>query len=586
MLRATGSILLLLVFAVSVAAQAQQPAPKEKSDAPGSGTINGRVVNESGQPLSNAQVSVRTVGPSGVATAPFATNTDRDGTFQVFGLDQAAYYVSAWAPSYVPQPREPASTTVPTYRPGDSVTLTLVKGGAVTGTVLNAANEPIVGIAVRVQRIRDHNGRKLPRGDVRERTTDDRGIYRVYGLMTGTYVVSAGGPTEFSNSTINAFETDVATYAPSSTRENAGEVSVRTGEEVSGIDIRYRAEPGRTVSGEVKIPDANFGFNVVLVAAGDTGAQWSANSYQSPGSSSFLFNGIGDGDYDVYALMYSQAGERGVSEQQRISVRGTDVGGIVLIPKPFGSVAGRLVLEETTVAECTDKARPLFNETMISAWHNDSAAAKRIPPPVWAMGVPQAPNAEGNFSLNGLAAGEYFFAARSQAKYWYLRSVLLTPAAGAAAPATKSASKPIDATRVWTVLKPGEKLSGLTMTLAHGAAMLRGKLAEGEQAPERMVVYLVPAERERAEEVLRFFATQMSPDAKFAFNNLPPGRYWILAQVASEGEGQSLGRIRFPHETALRARLRREAEATKNEIELKPCQNVSDFQLSLKAPVQ
>jgi len=579
MLRASGSLLLLLVFALSVAAQAQQPVAKEKPDAPG--TISGRVVNESGQPLSNAMVYVRKAGASGVGGPPFMAGTDREGAFQVMGLDSAAYFVSASAPAYTALPRESTSTSVPTYRPGDTVTLTLTKGGAVTGTVLNTAGEPVVGIAVRVQMIRDHNGRALPRGAVRERMTDDRGIYRVYGLMTGTYVVSAGGPTESSFSLINAFEYDVPTYSPSSTRDGAGEVSVRAGEEVSGIDIRYRAEPGRTVSGQVKGPNPNLAFSVTLVAAGDSGAQWNANSYQGPGSSGFVFNGMGDGDYDVYAQFYSQSGERGISEQQRISVRGADVSGIVLTTRPFGSIAGRLVVEENTLAECKDKERPLFDQTMISAWHNENAAAKRTPQAVWSMGTPAAPDAEGKFLLKNVAAGEYFFAARTQAKFWYLRSVsLISPATASA----KTPAKPIDATRVWTTVKPGEALAGVTLTFAHGAASLRGKLGDGEQAPPRTVVYLVPAERERAEEVLHFFGSPMSPEAKFAFNNVPPGRYWLVAQPLAENEGPSPSRHRFPHETAFRARLRREAEATKNEIELKPCQNVADFQISLKAP--
>jgi hypothetical protein len=35
--------------------------------------------------------------------------------------------------------------------------------------------------------------------------------------------------------------------------------------------------------------------------------------------------------------------------------------------------------------------------------------------------------------------------------------------------------------------------------------------------------------------------------------------------------------MRAPDETETRARLRRDAEAAKVEIELKPCQNVTDF---------
>ena len=580
MLRALGSILVSVVFALSALAQEQPPGAKEKSDAPGMGTITGRVVNESGQPVPNAVVYVQVPRPG--VSSPFITGTDREGAFRVNNLEQAAYYVSAIAPAFIALPHDISKGPVPTYRPGDSVTLTLMKGGAVTGSVLNAAGEPVVGIAVRVQMIRDRNGRSLPRGLHNERVTDDRGIYRIYGLMTGTYVVSAGGPTENSHALINAFEYDVATYAPSSTRETAAEITVRTGEEVSGIDIRYRAEPGRTVSGEVKLATPNTAFTVTLTAVGEGAAQWQTNSYQNANSSGFEFNGIGDGDYDVYAQHYSET-ERGISESKRISVRGADVVGIVLTTRPFASIAGRLVVENTTLAECTDKSPPVFNETMVSAWHNENAAAKRTPQAVWSMGTPATPNAEGNFLLKNLAAGEYFFAARTQAKFWYLRSVSFTPPATAGA---KTPSKPVDATRVWTVVKPGDTLSGVTMTFAHGATSLRGTLAAGEQAPPRTFVYLVPAERERAEEVLRFFATQMSPEAKFAFNNVPPGRYWIFAQAPAEGDGPSPTRHRFPHETAFRARLRRDAELLKNEIELKPCQNVPDFQLTLKPPAQ
>ena len=584
MLRTFRSILLLLVFAPSLVAQTQQlpAAEKEKSDAPGTGTISGRVVNESGQPLQNAMVYVRVAGSVGY---PNAASTDREGAFQVSGLDKAAYNVSAHAPAYIAIPHDARTGPAPTYRPGDSVTLTLIKGGAVTGTVMNAAGEPVVGIAVRVQMIRDMNDRVLPRGAIRERTTDDRGIYRIFGLMTGTYVVLAGGPTESSHAFINAFETDVPTYAPSSTRDTAAEIRVRAGEEVSGIDIRYRGEPGRAVSGDVKGADPNSGFSVTLTAAGDASVQWHTNTYQSPGTSGFVFNGVADGDYDVYAQYYSQTEERGVTEQKRISVKGADVTGIVLTARPFGSVAGRLVLEETTVAECTDKERPLFNETLVSAWHNENAAAKRTPSAVWSMGAPVTPNAEGNFVLKNLAAGEYFFAARTQTKHWYLRSVTLTPPAAAGA---KAASKPVDATRVWTNVRPGEKVSAVTMILAHGAALLRGRLelGDGERMPPRVVVYLVPAERERAEEVLRFFTAQVTEDGSFFFNNLAPGRYWAFAQTSGERDGPSLAQIRFPHETALRAQLRRDAEALKNEIELKPCQTVADFKLLLKPSAQ
>ena len=97
MLRKLGSI--VLVLATGVMAQGQQPAAKEKSNAPSAGTISGRVVNESGQPLPDAMVYVRTAGQN---VSHHMAGTDREGAFQVNGLDQAAYTVSAMSPAYIP----------------------------------------------------------------------------------------------------------------------------------------------------------------------------------------------------------------------------------------------------------------------------------------------------------------------------------------------------------------------------------------------------------------------------------------------------------------------------------------------------
>lgn len=579
MSKAIQLIVLVLVAPLYITAQvAQQPRAKpETADTGDTGAITGRVVDERGQPIPNAMVSVRAFGS--VVEGQSAT-TDREGAFQVTGLARASYMVTAAVPAYTVPPRDPSITPAPTYRVGDSVTITLIKGGVVTGTVTKSNDEPVIGVNVRVQLIRDMTGRRLPNGMNVERTTDDRGVYRVYGLPTGTYVVMAGGPGSYSAFGLNPFDRDVPTYAPASTRDTAEDISVRAGEETTGIDIRYRGEPGRIISGEVNTGESNTGFNVTLTAAGDGVAPWATSAYQDHGSRGFTFSGLADGDYYLVAMSYSQT-DRGLSTPKRIKVRGADITGIELVPRPFSSVTGRVVFEESKAPECTDKGRPLFNETVVSAWHNDNQAAKEMPPFVWSMGVPVTPDAEGNFTLKNLAPGEYYFITRFTAKYWFLQSIAFTPPTTAGA---KAASKPLDATRVWTMIKAADRVSGLTMTLAQGAASLRGQLVlgEGAQAPERLFVFLVPVERERADDLLRFYAAPVAADGKITLNNLAPGRYWILTQMANDDTVTPLTRLRMPNETETRARLRREAEAAKTEIEFKPCQNVVDFQLPLK----
>ena len=113
----TGMMLLLLCIAVHAQVPASAPKSSEKPTTT-TGSITGRVVNESGQPLAGTSVFVRTVTSGFTARA---TTTDADGNFRVNGLERGLYIVSAQAPAYT-FPFDP--TTPPTYyRIGDSVRL-------------------------------------------------------------------------------------------------------------------------------------------------------------------------------------------------------------------------------------------------------------------------------------------------------------------------------------------------------------------------------------------------------------------------------------------------------------------------------
>ena len=202
---------------------------------------------------------------------------------------------------------------------------------------------------------------------------------------------------------------------------------------------------------------------------------------------------------------------------------------------------------------------------------------------LWSLGTPTIPDKQGDFTLRNLAPGQYRFNTRFFAKYWYLQSISL-PSSIATGVRTTPANRPTDAARNWTTVKSGERVSGLTITLAEGAASVQGqiKTAEGQKLPARLFVYLVPAEREKAEDVLRFFASLVSADGSFALNNLPPGRYWAIARPAGENVQSKL---RLPDQAEARAKLRQEAEAAKTEIELKPCQNVTNYSLPLTGSI-
>ena len=580
-IRLIGIVVPLLLTSLSAQGQNHQgSAVDEAAAVSATGAIRGRVINENGQALPDAAVSIRAYGSSGPGQMII---TNREGTFEANGLDRLVYQISASAPAYTTQPRDPDSTEATSYRVGDSVTLVLLKGGVITGSVTASGSEPVVGVRLRAQMIRDGNGLPPRYGSiVRDQVTDDRGIYRIYGLPTGTYLVMAGGG---FFGVVNAYDTDAPTYAPSSTRDTAAEINVRTGEESAGVDIRYRGDPGYMVSGVASGPQhpEPSGFSLMLSSTLEAGSQLNISSFQPPGSRGFVFPGIADGDYDITAQSFFSGGERALSEPVRIKVRGADVTGIEVITKPLGAVSGRVVLESSKAAECKGKRRPLLTETLISAWHNEKTRAKDLPLFVWSLGGPATPDKEGNVTLRNLAAGQYHFIPRFAAKYWYLDSISLQSSVAAGTKATP-ATREVDAARNWTTVKPGERLSGLVIKLAEGAASLQGKISlrEGETSPARLYVYLLPAEREKVDDVLRHYAAPVLSDGKILLNNLAPGRYLVLAQPATDIASSPLTKLRLPDETETRAKLRQAAEASTTEIEFKPCQNVTDYQLPLK----
>jgi hypothetical protein len=96
-----------------------------------------------------------------------------------------------------------------------------------------------------------------------------------------------------------------------------------------------------------------------------------------------------------------------------------------------------------------------------------------------------------------------------------------------------------------------------------------------------LAVYLLPAERDKFADVLRYFVTPVEPSGAFALNNLAPGRYQVAVQTLDANTG-TLFKLRLPEATEARAKLRRVAETQKTELELKPCQNLTDQQVTFK----
>ena len=578
----TSSTLVILITTCAFAQTTQTTDPENTK----TGVITGRVVNESGEPLQDALVTVRTFAS---ITPPQNVFTDRDGRFRATGLSSAVYLASASLVAYTAAPRDRDSTQATSYRVGDDINIVLIKGGVISGTVTTPTGSPVVGVMVRVQMIRDGNGQPSRYGvSTRNRGTDDRGKYRIYGLPTGTYLVFAGGS---SNPGDGPYDNDAPTYSPSSVRNTASEISVRAGEETGDVDIRYRGESGRVVSGNVigPVTPEPYGSTIMMTSTLDGGSQLNESVYILPGVRGFSISGVADGEYYLTAQSFLPGGLH-ISDPKRITVRGTDVTNLELTTKPLGSISGRVVLEESKAEGCKGKKKAVVTETLISAWHNEKESTKDSPQFIWAIGGPVYPTDQGDVTLQNLVAGQYQIIARQFAKYWYLRSITLPASPGAATKPNQSSRTPSapnasrDLVLNWTTVRSGERLTGLVVTVTEGAASVRGEVTTPEESsiPERMYVYLLPAERESSQDLMRYFASPIATDKTVAFNNVPPGRYLVVVQPALDNVRPTLTKLRLPDEGETRLRLRRDAEGAKFELELKPCQNLVDYQIAFR----
>lgn len=391
--------------------------------------------------------------------------------------------------------------------------------------------------------------------------TDDRGVYRVFGIPAGSYVVLADG-INFGWSWMNAdYEENIPTYYPSSTRDTALEVTINHGDELSGIDIRYRSELGRRVSG--KLTGAiesrnNLSVSVRYPASGNAVA--TTYVYDHKQGVAFELRGVPNGEYDLIAESKLGLDAGAAAAPRRVIVAGVDVMGVELKLMPLATLNGRVVLEELKASErpptCEIKRNAIIEETVVTARFDEE---RRVQPQT------TVPSAQGEFKLNNLDPGRYRLNFDLPSEDWYIRAMTL--------PADATTKKPMDAARSGITLRSGETGKPVTVMLSKGAAGLIGTVSTSQ--PTR--VFLVPVEKEFADDVLRYAEAISERDGAFVFKHLAPGKYWVFARQLRESNRP------VALDNTTRVELRQAAEATNQTIQLQPCQRVTDYKLNLPA---
>ncbi len=579
-MRKPFSLLLIAIaighaFALTVRAQATDTNASTPS-----GVISGRVTSSTGDLPNNVVVYASASGVTQVL--PRSTVVNNDGSFRIDGLEVGVYRVWTAAPGFVAD--APLGTDARVFvHTGETTNFRVRKGGVLTGTVLNSNNAPVVGASVRAFRVRDEAGKAVELSTYfNERFTDDRGIYRIYGLAPGIYVVAAGGGSRFFGGfATTGYDQDVPTYAPSSTRDTAIEISIRSGEEATA-DIQYRGEPGHAISGKVNgvVQAATGIMSSATITVADVKSHTvvmtsSASSFTEYG---FAIYGVPDGEYELVAQNFSsQTRDTQASEAKRIKVQGADVTGVNLTVAPLPTISGRVTLDSFT-ADCVAPRDTALQQTIIFGRREKQTAksteSKTNPtadevPLLFASQIAEAvAAAKGDFVLRNLHAGTYRLSVTLPSARWYLKSITL-----GASPRSADSRIISDGITLNT-----QSVSGINVTISEGAALVRGTVVtdEGKPVRDRMIIYFVPAEKEAASNLLRYFETRSEADGSFELRNVSPGEYLVMALHSDENRQPGI-LIRL--DSGLRANIVRDAQKLDRRLALKPCERIDNFEL-------
>ncbi len=498
-----------ILVACSIPSSFAQDSKKEPS-----GSITGHVT-VGGRPAARVTVMLtpadrsQTQSPSGRAT------TDEEGRFTIKSVPAGSYTVLPHTPALVVG----ADTSL--AQPGKTVTLgdgeevdgidfSLVKGGVITGRVTDAEGRPLIEQRVNIIRV-DERGQRAPTPYFNPFmfSTDDRGVYRIYGMLAGRYKVSVGEASDSGMVRIGfgggsyprTFHPDVADES------RAPAVEVSAGGEATGIDIklgrptRTYAATGRIIDADTSKPLANLQYGHAPLNRDQRmsgGFGWTANRTNNNGE--FRIDGLSPGRYAAFAVATEQVDF--YSEPAVFEINESDVSAIEIKTRRGSSISGAAVIEGS---DDPDVLARLSKMELRASVQTEELVAPSI--------APIRVNPDGSFLISGLRPGK----ARI-----LLGGFGSEPAKGFSLMRVEREGV---ALRDGVDVALGENVSGVRVVIGYGTCVVRGqvRVQGGELAPGTRL--MISAARLGGDGMRR----STIPDARgrFSLEGLVPGEYEI-----------------------------------------------------------
>jgi hypothetical protein len=311
--------------------------------ATGTSTIRGRVTAaDTGQPLRRVRIRLD-AGGDNVLKEPRSVTTDDDGGYELGRLTAGRYQLTASKGGYVSLQygqRRPFESGRPIdLQDGqvlDRVDVSLPRGGVVTGRVIDEAGEPVVRASIALGRYRYQDGvRRLTTPYAA--STNDRGEFRAFGIAPGEYYLAASfGGSDFGSADRIRY---VRTFYPGTASvANAQRVTVRLGDELSGITVSLIRARTAELSGTVRMADGTPVQGHGSIWARPTGgdSDRSHTGIVLP-DGSFTIRGLLPGAYTVDART-----EDGRGVTANVTVSDVDLSGVALVISQGATARGRI----------------------------------------------------------------------------------------------------------------------------------------------------------------------------------------------------------------------------------------------------
>ena len=506
------------------------------------------MASDTGKPLKRARVFINAAEAGGRGTL-----TDDNGAYDFSNLPAGRYTINASKSGYIQLSygqRRPLQAGTPLQlldgQQLRGLDFALPRGGVISGRVSDETGDVMPGVAVQLLRYQYQQGNRqlTPAG---QGQTDDRGVYRVWGLNPGEYYVSAvahndgpigrgipaaaaqaiedaiagrgrgnGRGAVFGAALANASAPDdqnqlmyAPTYYPGvGSAAEARPVTLGVSQELVDVDFTLRLVLTARVSGHVANVDGSGAGqgNVSLTPQG--GSRVGASFGGRIGwDGQFSIANVPPGTYTLRARNNDR--DAPLSASQPLAVNG-DVTNVVVVLQKGGSLSGTLVFQPGSTAPPSDLTQVRITAPSIEPDEN--------------VGPTPNPrvNKDGTFTIDGVSVGEHLVRMNGGGlRGWNLKSVTVDGR---------------DVTDIPISVRSNQRINNVVVTFTDKINEISGTVSDvqGNPVTEYTVLAFSTNSAVWRPNSRQIATTRPDQTGMYKIRNLPSGEYYVVAVDPSE----------------------------------------------------